>query len=255
MITDHIKALDDVDNAVVDITFPAPSLFRSEQNPTTASVIIIPKPGSDITSSPQNRKKIEGIQKMLQYAIEGLKPENIVITDPSGLILNDFAGMAALDRLELINKEQKLIQGYEAKYRAEVLRALQTTFSTNRVRDMNVKLEMDMSKKAVETEEYLPYVIKDRTPGLPYDDSIIEPSVTRSESTSNTTWRGTGFNPEGPAGVEGQTPPAFRDMDNLYGEMTQTTNTKNEEIGRRLTQEEKSPQIDRVTVSVNIDGT
>jgi flagellar M-ring protein FliF len=79
-------------------------------------------------------------------------------------------------------------------------------------------------------------------------------SITRSQSTSGTRWEGTGFNPEGPPGVEGQTPPAFRDMSNLYGRMTQETNTHNEEINRRVTQEVSSPQIDRVTVSVNIDG-
>jgi flagellar M-ring protein FliF len=43
-------------------------------------------------------------------------------------------------------------------------------------------------------------------------------------------------------------------MSNLYGRMTQETNTHNEEINRKVTQEERSPQIDRVTVSVNIDG-
>jgi flagellar M-ring protein FliF len=43
-------------------------------------------------------------------------------------------------------------------------------------------------------------------------------------------------------------------MSNLYGEMNQTTTTSNYEINQREIQEEKSPQIDRVTVSVNIDG-
>jgi flagellar M-ring protein FliF len=44
-------------------------------------------------------------------------------------------------------------------------------------------------------------------------------------------------------------------MSNLYGRMTQETNVQNEEINKRVTKEEKSPKIDRVTVSVNIDGT
>ena len=59
MVTDHIRALDDVDNANVTIVVPADRLFASEQNPVSASVIITKKPGSDIT---ENRKKIEGIQ-------------------------------------------------------------------------------------------------------------------------------------------------------------------------------------------------
>jgi len=214
-------------------------------------VIITPKPGSDITT---NRKKVEGIQKLLKFAVEGLKDENIVITDYNGNVLNDFSGMAAMDRLNIIEREQKQIQQLEAKYRADILRALQAIFSADRVRDLNIKIDMDMSKKAVETREFFPFTLRPRTPGLAYDDSEILPSVPRSTNNSTTKWEGTGFNPEGPAGVEGQTPPAFKDMSNLYGRMTQETETKNQEINEKKTQEDRSPQIDRVTVSVNIDG-
>ena len=251
MITDHIKAIDDVDDANVVIEVPQQELFLSDQKPISASVIIIPRPGSDII---QNRKKIEGIQKLLKTAIAGLSDDNIVITDQSGNQLNDFDGLAAWDRQTLVEREQKFVQTQEAKYRALVLAALQNTYTSNRVRDLNIKIDMDMSKKAVDTKEFLPTVLKQRTPGLPYDDSEIVPSVTRSSSTSETKWEGTGYNPEGPSGVEGQTPPAFKDMSNLYGRMTQETNVQNEEIGERITMEERSPQIDRVTVSVNIDG-
>lgn len=254
MVTDHIKAIDDVDDANVTIVAPERELFRSDQNPVTASVIIIPKPGSDITDPSRNRKKIEGIQKILKFAVEGLIDDNIVITDQAGLILNDFTGMAAMDRLTLIEREQKIIHQQEAQYRAIVLTALQNTFTADRVRDLNLKIDMDMSKKAIDTEEFFPITKRPDNPDTPYDDSELADSVTRSISTSNTTWRGTGYNPEGPAGVEGQTPPAFKDMSNLYGEMTQATNTHNEEINKRVTQEERSPQIDRITVSVNIDG-
>jgi len=251
MITDHIKALDDVDNANVTVVWPEKTLFASDQNPVTASVIITPKPGSDIVT---NRKKVEGVQKLLKLAIEGLKDENIVITDQKGIVLNDFEGMADFDRLSRIEKETKLVQQLEAKYRALVLGALQQTFSADRVRELNIKIDMDMSKKSVDTTEYFPVTKKARTPGLPYDDSEIINSIMLSETVSETKWEGTGYNPEGPAGVEGQTPPAFKDMSNLYGNMTQTTRTHNEKVNEKNSQEEKSPQIDRVTVSVNIDG-
>jgi flagellar M-ring protein FliF len=113
---------------------------------------------------------------------------------------------------------------------------------------------MDMSKKTISKEEFFPFIVKPQTPGLPYDDSIRQNSVTVSESTSSTAWEGTGFNPEGPPGVGGQTPPSYKDMQNLYGKVSQETKTHNEVINSEKTQEEKSPSIDRVTVSVNIDG-
>jgi flagellar M-ring protein FliF len=252
MVRDHIKALDDVDDVNVTIVQPERELFLQDQDPVTASVIITPKPGSDIT---QNRKKIEGVQKILKFAVQGLKDENIVIADQYGNQLNDFEGMAGFDRLALIERETRIVQALETKYRAQILRSLQETFTADRVRDLNIKIDMDMSKKEVSTDEYFPIEIKARTPGLAYDDSEIVPSVTISESTSSTAWKGTGFNPEGPPGVEGQTPPAFRDMSNLYGEVTQETKTHNEVINNRKIQEARSPTINRVNVSVNIDGT
>ena len=254
MIADHIRAIDDVDNVGLQIVWPQDRLFAPERNPVSASVRITPKPGSEITRAPQNRRQIEGIQKLLQFAIEGLQPEHIVITDNNGNVLNDFDGMAAADRLALIEQEQRQLRRQEEHYRGRILTALQLVFTDDRVRDLNIKIEMDMSQKSITTLEHFPFVMKPRTPGLPYDDSIIRESVLLSATTSETKWEGTGFNPEGPGGVEGHTPPAFRDMSNLFGRMEQTTHTHNEVINRNEIQEERSPQMDRVTVSVNIDG-
>jgi flagellar M-ring protein FliF len=251
LVTDHIRALDDVDNANVTLVKPESKLFASEQSPVTASVIITPRPGSDITT---NRKKIEGIQKILKFAVEGLKDENIVIADQSGLVLNDFEGMAAWDRLSLIEREQKIERQREMQYRAMILKALQSTFTEDRVRDLNVRIEMDMSKKNVTTDEFFPITLTDDNPNTPYDDSSRVNSITRSSSKSTTQWEGTGFNPQGPPGVEGQTPPAFKDMDNLYGKVNQETVTQNEEVNSRHIEEERSPEIRKITVSVNIDG-
>jgi len=251
MIIDHIKAIDDVDDVGIQIVWPEEKLFRSDQKPVSASVRIVPKPGSDITT---NRKKVEGIQKLLQYAIEGLLPEHIVITDNNANILNDFRGMEAADRLTLIEQENRLVRSVESYYRDRILSFLQVIYTNDRVRDLNIKIDMDMSKKSVDTKEFFPYEMKPRTPGLAYDDSDYRESVRRARSVSETKWEGTGFNPEGPGGVEGHVPPSMRDMSNLYGRMTQITETHNEEINQRNIQEERSPQIDRVTVSVNIDG-
>jgi flagellar M-ring protein FliF len=251
MVTAHIKSLDEVDNVDVSLVMPESTLFIADQKPVTASVIITPRPGSDIR---ENKKKIEGIQKILKFAVEGLTDENIVITDNVGLVLNDFEGMADYERPTIIEREQKLIQKLEATYRAQVLRQLQTTFTEDRVRDLAIKIDMDMSKKETVSSKPIPYVRRERTPGLSYDDSQIFDSVRLSETRSTTSWEGTGFNPEGPAGVEGQTPPVFKDMSNLVGKVSQETVTYNEEVGTEKTTEQRTPQIDRVTVSVNIDG-
>ena len=247
----HINALDEVDDASVVVNMPEDKLFKADQNPVTASVILYPKPGSDIST---NRKKIEGIQKILKYAVEGLTDDNITIADNSGTILNDFAGMKDFDRLSIIEKQQKIIAKLEAQYEIKILNILQKTYGTARVRDLSIKIDMDMSEKTAETVEYLPFQLRPDNPETPYDESEIRASVTRSSETATTTYQGTGFNPEGPGGVEGQTAPSYRDTSNLTGLSTQSIVRTNEEIGSRRTSEIVSPEMGRRTVSVNIDG-
>jgi flagellar M-ring protein FliF len=250
-VTQQIEALDDVDKASVTVVMPEKELFEQDQKPVTASVILFPKPGSDLST---NRKKVEGVQKILKFAVEGLKDENIVIADQNGLILNDFANLADYDRLQQTKSEQKLIQELEGQYRAKVLKALQQIYTADRVRDLNIKIDMDMSKKNVKTEEFFPFTLKSRTPGLPYDDSVVQATVPRSRTETSTEWNGTGFNPEGPAGTEGQTAPAYKDLQNMQGKMLQKSVVENEEINKRSTDEVSSPTIQRITCSVNIDG-
>ncbi len=252
VVKQHIEALDDVDSANVVLTIPERATFASEQNPTTASVIIYPKPGSDITT---NKKKIQGIQKLLLRAVEGLTEENISIADSSGTIINDFTGMEASERVDIIAKEQKLIKQLEMEYRAKILNSLQQIFGQDRVRDLNIKIDMDMSKRLVSGTEYSPIVKKADNPDTVYDDSELLDYLPISSETVTKRWTGTGYNPEGPAGVEGQNPPVYSDMSNLYGTSEETGVKQNNVINTMEYQEEKSPAIDRVTVSVNIDGT
>ena len=252
MVRQHIEALDDVDRANVVINVPEKTLLAADQDPTTASVVITPKPGSDITT---NKKKVEGIQKLLITSVPGLTAENISISDPSGVIINDFEGMESSERVDIIAKEQKLIKEQEMYYRARILAALQNTFSADRVRDLNVKIDMDMSKRQVSGTEYSPIVIKPDDPNTPYDDSAVRDYLPISTETVTKKWTGTGYNPEGPAGVEGQNPPVYSDMSNLIGTSEESGVKQNNVLNTAEYLEEKSPSIDRITVSVNIDGT
>ncbi|MDR2470925.1 MAG: flagellar M-ring protein FliF [Treponema sp.] len=252
MVREHVKALQGIDDAVVNIVWPRDDLFLQDQNPATASVTLIPTPGGDIT---MDRKRIEGIQKILKYAVEGLKDENITITDQTGLVLNDFEGARDYDEQNLVERQAKWVREMEAKYRADILKSLQGTFSIDRVRDLNIKFDIDMSKKSISTTRNLPTVIKERTPGGAYDDSIVTESIKLSQIASKTTFEGTGFNPEGPPGVESNVMPAYQDMANMHGKVTQDTDNVNYLIGSEVTEEERKPRIDRLTVAVNIDGT
>ncbi len=247
----HIEALDGVASADVTLVLPEDKLFTADQKPVSASVIIRPAPMSEILS---DRRKIMGIQRLIMSAVEGLTAENCVITDSEGNIVNDFEGMAESDRLDLVKKQEKIIREGEAHYRAQILKALQSTLTRDRVRDLNIKIDMDFSKETKNSEVYHPITIREDNPDTPYDDSEYRDYLPRSSQTVTREWQGTGFNPEGPAGTEGQNPPVYSDMSNVIGKQTETGVTQNNELNKDIIHREESPRYGKVTVSVNVDG-
>lgn len=247
----HIESIAEIQLADVNIVLPDNQLFTADQNPVTASVILKTTPQSTLL---QDRKRVLGIQRLILSAVEGLKEENLIITDVDGNQVNDFEGMAESDRVSIIEKQQKLIRKQEVELRAKILKALQKTFREDRCRDMNVAIEMDMSQKTSEATEYAPIPIKADNPDTPYDDSEYRDYLPISMQTVTKEWQGTGYNPEGPAGVEGQTPPVYSDMSNVIGKSTETGVTQNNVINTKQTSEISSPKIDKISVSVNLDG-
>ena len=248
----HILALEDVDAVNIILDIPEDALFTQDQKPITASIQITPKPGSDITD---NRKKIEGIVKLVKFAIAGLADDNIVVTDNRGLVLNDFKSLADLDRLDLAKRELAEKAKLERQYKTEVLQALSQFYTRDRIEILKLDFDLDMSKESSKTKEYFPITLKPDNPRTPYDESQVIASTTLSSERSSRDWEGTGINPEGPPGQEGQTPPAYKDLSNLVGRLKEQSEIRNEAINERNTERQERPwNIRRVTASVAIDG-
>ncbi len=249
----HIAALSDVDSAKVTLVIPETKLFSEDQKPVTASVIIQPKPGSDIG---ENRNKVEGIVKLIQFAVEGLLAENITIMDFRGTVLNDFEGLEDVDRLDLTNRMLRQKRALEAQYTATILQSLRNVFTDSRVDIVNFDIDLEFVKKAIETQEHFPITMKEDDPNTPYSELEVVPSIVRSREDSRENFEGTGFNPEGPPGQEGQTPPAYQDLTNLVGHYESDKKIENFEINERRITEEKSPYaIQRISLGMVIDGT
>jgi len=251
-IEQHIESLDEVDSAQVTLVIPEQTLFEEDQNPVTASVIITPTPGSDFT---ENRKKIEGIEKLVMFGVEGLEKENLVISDQNGIVLNDFADLAEFDRLELSKRQMEQKALLENKYKSQIFRELSQIFGAKRVSVLKVDIDLDFRKETVQTEEHFPVTTVPDNPNTPYSEREYVLSIPRSKEIVSEEFKGTGFNPEGPPGQEGQTPPAYKDLDNLVGEYRNNSQIVNEEVNTRNVYEEKSPwAIKRITIGVALDG-
>ena len=247
-----IVTIDGIRDAKVVIVRPEDKLFAADQRPVSASVTLFLNPGSDFSS---NRRRVLGLQRLILSAVEGLSEDNLVITNSQGEQINDFEGMAESDRIDLVAKQQKNINKMEIQMTADILTTLQGIFTEDRIRNLNVKLEMDYSQKTVDSTKYSPIVRKEDNPDTPYDDSDYVDYLPISSQTITNEWQGTGYNPEGPAGTEGQTPPVYSDMSNVIGRSTQTGVTQNNVINTTVTHEESAPKPEKWSVSVNVDGT
>ena len=247
----HIESISDVQMADVNIVLPEKQLFSADQEPVTASVILKVNPTSSLL---EDRKRILGIQRLILSAVEGLKAENLIISDNDGKQINDFEGMAESDRITNIEKQQKVIRKMEVELRARILKALQRTYGEDRCRDMVISIEMDMSQRTSEATEYSAIPIKKDNPDTPFDDSEYRDFLPISSQTVTREWQGTGYNPEGPAGVEGQNPPTYQDNSNVIGRSTETGVTQNNALNSKTISEISSPKVDRISVSVNLDG-
>lgn len=259
-VAQSLEALDGIQKAWVTINIPEARLFQSDQNPVSASIILRLSNQSDLETNVRRQRNIE---RLVLTMIEGLRAENLTISDTDGKTLNDFESLADFDRLSQIQKEQKIRHDEEAKLKAYIVNMFEGLQvgpgdgkqpARKQIGDVVVNLEMDMSKKNQESTIYSPIQRRADNPNTPYDDSEYVDTLPISQQTVTKEWQGTGYNPEGPSGVEGQTPPVYSDMSNVIGKSTETGVTQNNVINTTHTTEIVSPQIGRRSVSVNVSG-
>ena len=249
----HLEQLDGIRAANVMLSIPETATFKNSQNPTTASVTLFPRIGSDVLDS---KKSVKGIMHLIMRSVEGLKEEDITIFNgDTNEEVSDLAGLEDADHQKNVENQQKWIRKQEAYYQTQVINALQGTFGTKRVKIANMKIDMDMSERSYTATEYSGVTIKPDNPNTQYDDSEVRDSLVLAEETVDKKFTGTGYNPEGPAGTEGQNPPVYSDMSNVIGETTESGVKRNYVMNRKDTAGKEEPKIDRLTVSVNVDGT
>ena len=254
-----LKSLDDVDNASVKIAMPETELFAEDNKPVTASVVITPSFSSDLVT---NRAKIEGIERLVTRAIPRIDRENITITDNSGIGIElNSKNFQVVDRLHLTEAQLKIKQKAEKLLYEKVKRVLTNNgagsapIPPSRISISPVEIDMQFNEESYIYDEILPIILKADNPDTPYDDQQIIEKVLVESVVNTEEYNGTGFNPEGPAGVEGQVPPAYKDLQGLVARYGKDQSESRYETSKKQTTVNKTPwQINGISVSVLIDG-
>ncbi|WGK68944.1 flagellar basal-body MS-ring/collar protein FliF [Candidatus Haliotispira prima] len=252
-LNQHITALETIDSASVTLVTPKKEILRELQEPTTASVILTPRPGVDLL---EDKKQVQGIVRLISFAVAGLSADNITVLDNNGLVLNDFDSLKDFDRLALGTKILKQKKIEEAELTRKIAQSLSAIVSRERLEIINVAIDLDYIDRKERSKEYLPITLKKDNPETPYDETEILAPAPISEVVTKENFEGSAFNPEGPAGQEGQTPPGYKELENTPGKYVKDSTVNNYQYGELEKEEIASPlETQKIAVGVAIDGT
>ena len=238
-LTRTIEHLGSVDKARVHIVLPEDSLYKKNEKPATASILLMLKPETKLTTP-----EVKGIVNLVSHSVQGLAPENITIVDEQGNILNK-------------NDDDEL-----EKQNAMTLRTLNQIEMTKKVRDhiqqniqtmldktlgegnafVRVSVELDFDDRKIDRQTFTPVV----------DES----GIIRSQQDISESYNGESNIPGGPAGVQSNIPGYVAEDRNANAEYERKESTRNYEINEENQKIIASPgSIRRLTVAVLVNDT
>ncbi len=143
-----ITSLGPVESARVHLALPEKRLFKDQQQPATASVIIKLAPGKRLGEA-----QIEGIVHLVSSSIEGLSPDQVTIIDQNGNVLSRIGGKGPLNTLspDMLEYQTQVERHMEERAQALLDRALGSKNAMVRV-----AATLDFAQKEKTEETYDP---------------------------------------------------------------------------------------------------
>ena len=238
-LTRTIEHLDSVDKARVHIVLPEDSLYKKNEKPATASILLMLKPETKLTVP-----EVKGIVNLVSHSVQGLAPENITIVDEQGNILNksDEDGieqqnaqtLRTLNQIEMTKKVRDHIQ-------QNIQTMLDKTLGEGNA-FVRVSVELDFDDRKVDRQTFTPVV----------DES----GIIRSRQDISESYNGESNMPGGPAGVQSNVPGYVAEDRNANAEYERKESTQNFEVNEENQKIIASPgSIRRMTVAVLVNDT
>ena len=180
-----LSAMDDVASATVRLVLPKDALFSSDQEETTASVLVDPV-------RPLDEGQIETITFLVAASVEGLTAENVTVADVSGQVLHAAGQLGGTSALT--SRNLRLTREYETTLAQDVQSLLSSVLGPERS-SVVVRATLDFDEVSSEQETYDP-----------------DSATSLKESVTTESFNGTGTPPGGTVGVDGAPePPADSD--------------------------------------------
>ncbi len=245
-----ICSLGPVMDARVHIAIPESKVYASEQDPTTASVVLKVRRGNPLTD-----EQVGGVVHLVSSAVEGLKADNVTVIDSDGNVLSEALATGGGASGRITSNQSKLKRQYESTL-ASNLQSMLTRIVGPDKAVVRVSATMNFDQKHATSETYEPAATA-QGPGASSaaaeegasPEAGSARGVLRSEENTTETYTG---NVRPPASVAGSTSDqgtsARGDRYNL------TRNSKQYNISKRIEETVTAPgNVERLSVAVLVD--
>lgn len=237
-LTRTIEKIDAVESARVHIVLPEDSLYKKNEKPATASIMLKLKPDKEL-----NKKEIKGIVNLTAHSVQGLQAENVTIIDSEGKILNDPDDQGDDNKNTLGNvtlTQIKMTQKVRQQMQAEVQTLLDNALGSGNA-FVRLNVELDFDQKQTNKQTFTPVV----------DDA----GILRSSQELQESYNGTSNTPGGPAGTTSNTP-GYVAANNTNAQYSKQQATKNYEINEENQKTIASPgSVKRLNIAVLVSDT
>lgn len=234
-LTKTIEQMAEVEKARVHIVLPEDSLYKKNEKPATASIMLKLKPSAQL-----NPGQVKGIVNLVSHSIQGLKSENITILDDNAHVLNDpsdggNSNGISLSQLDMTKKVQDDLQKNLQSMLEQVLGAGKVASRVN--------VELNFDQRTVDKNTFEPVV----------DDK----GIVRSSQDTNETYSGASGQPGGIPGTASNVPGyVATNNNNSQSNYAKKEAVRNYEINETKEKTVAAPgSIKRLTVAVLVDGT
>ena len=228
-----IESIDGIEHATVNLVMPDDSVFATEKENASASILVKLKNGASL-----NPDQVKAIIALVSRGVKNLPKENVEIIDQNGNLLsedvndNSQAGGTVSSGKQLQQEKE-----FETRLQNDTKAMLEKIFGKDKVA-VKVNANLDFNSRQTTT--------------IKYDPKKVERSVQKStESTKDAS--GAGNASSSPIDDNMSTP--SQDNTNQNSETTHTEDTTNYEIPETKETVIAAPgEVKRMTVSVVIDG-
>ena len=227
-LTRTIEQIEAIEKARVHIVLPEDSLYKKNEKPATASIMLRLRPEKKLS-----KKEIRGITNLVAHSIQGLTPENITIVNDRGKILNDSEEeQEEQERNKARDEHKKTLEQLEMTRQVEerLQIGLQTLLDQALGQGkafVRVSVELDFDQRLTDKAVYTPVV----------DDA----GIIRSQQDISETYTGNSDVPGGPAGTQSNIPGYVATQGNARADYEKKETTKNYEINEEKSKVVASP--------------